>query len=67
MKALWSIALLGIVFGPAEMDEGKLRLIHITLPPGYDAAALPLARERLAKAGFHLAELLNAIEWPAGG
>ena len=53
----------GITFGPAEMEEGKLRLIPIKLPAGYDAAALPLARERLAKAGFHLAELLNAIDW----
>ena len=54
----------GLLFGTAETEEGKLRLIHITLPEGYAASALPLVRERLAKAGFHLAELLNAIAWP---
>jgi len=59
----------GIIFGPAEMADGKLRRIPITLPAGhdastYDASAIPVARERLAKGGFHLAELLNAINWP---
>ena len=55
----------GISFGPAEMEGGKLRRIHVTLPANYDVSAVPLARERLAKAAFHLAELLNAINWPA--
>jgi hypothetical protein len=55
----------GLSFGAAEMNQGKLRRIPITLPVGYEAAVLPLAHERLAKAGFHLAELLNAIDWPA--
>jgi hypothetical protein len=55
----------GLAFGPAVIDQGKLKRISITLPPGYEATALPLARERLAKAAFHLAELLNAIDWPA--
>ncbi len=55
----------GITFGPAEVEDGTLRRISITLPPHYDASAVPLARERLAQAGCHLAELLNAISWPA--
>ena len=55
----------GISFGPAEFNQGQLQRIPITLPPGYEAAALPVVRERLAKAAFHLAELLNAIDWPA--
>ena len=57
----------GIKFGKAELQDGKLRRIPITLPANYDAVAVPLARERLAKAGFHLAELLNSIDWPAQG
>jgi S1/P1 Nuclease len=56
----------GIVFGPAEIQDGKLEKIHITLPADYDATAVPLAREQLAKAGVHLADLLNAIHWAAG-
>ena len=54
-----------IKFGAAELANGHLRKIHITLPANYDDTAVPLARERLAEAGFHLAELLNAIDWPA--
>jgi hypothetical protein len=54
----------GIKFGSAEMEDGKLRRINTTLPVDYDATAVPLALERLAKAGFHLAELLNKIDWP---
>jgi len=62
----------GIAFGAAEMAKPDgtnpaapaLRIIHIALPANYDASSIPLARERLAKAGFHLAELLNAIDWP---
>lgn len=57
----------GISFGSAEIEGGRLRRIHVTLPVNYDASAVPLAQERLAKAAFHLAELLNAIDWPAGG
>ena len=57
----------GVVFGAAEVENGRLRRIPITLPADYDAYAIPLARERLAKAAFHLAELLDAIDWPAQG
>jgi hypothetical protein len=31
------------------------------LPSGYEAAALPFVNEQLEKAGFRLAEMLNAI------
>lgn len=55
----------GIAFGAAEMKDGRLERIHIKLPPDYDATAVPLARKRLAQAGVHLAELLNAIHWAA--
>jgi hypothetical protein len=54
----------GIVFGTATTTErGGIGKISVTLPKDYDQAAVPLARERLAKAGFHLAELLNALRW----
>jgi hypothetical protein len=54
----------GIRFNAADIEDGKLRSIRILLPAGYDATAMPIAAERLAKAGYHLAELLNAIHWP---
>jgi hypothetical protein len=55
----------GITFGAAQLQDGKLRKIPIALPAGYDEAVLPVVRERLAQAGCHLAQLLNAIAWPA--
>jgi hypothetical protein len=54
----------GITFGAETPDEnGGIRKILITLPSNYDHLSVPLARERLAKAGYHLAEILNAIHW----
>jgi hypothetical protein len=54
----------GIEFGAETPDpKGGIRRIQITLPAQYDATAVPLAEERLAKAGYHLAEILNAIHW----
>jgi hypothetical protein len=54
----------GITFGAEKPDSsGGIKSIQITLSAGYDAACVPVARERLAKAGFHLAEILNAIQW----
>jgi hypothetical protein len=54
----------GITFGAEKPDpKGGIKSIQITLPDGYDATCIPLARERLAKAGYHLAEILNAIQW----
>ena len=43
--------------------KGGIKSIKITLPPGYDDACTPVAERRLAQAGYHLAELLNAIHW----
>ncbi len=54
----------GIVFGADVPDpKGGIKSIKITLPPGYDDTCIPLAEKRLAQAGYHLAELLNAIHW----
>lgn len=53
----------GIAFGRADMEDGRLLRIHIRLPADYDEVEIPVAQERLAKAAFHLAELLNAIHW----
>lgn len=54
----------GITFGSFIPDpKGGIKSIKTTLPPHYDEVSVPLATERLAKAGYHLAELLNAIHW----
>ena len=54
----------GIKFGAATADpKGGIKRINITLPANYDEVCTPLAAERLAKAGYHLAEILNAIQW----
>lgn len=53
----------GIIFGPADVQGNDLKHIKIKLPQGYEATALPVVKDQLAKAGFHLAELLNSIHW----
>jgi len=54
----------GIAFGSEEPGKkGDIKSIRITLPADYDAVCTPLAAERLAKAGYHLAEILNTIRW----
>jgi hypothetical protein len=54
----------GITFGAETPDSrGGIKSIKITLPANYDTVCIPLAQERLAKAGYHLAEILNAIQW----
>ncbi len=54
----------GISYGALTPDpKGGIKRIAITLPAHYDDICVPLAGERLAKAGFHLAELLNTIRW----
>jgi hypothetical protein len=54
----------GITFGAETPDtKGGIKSIQITLPTNYDEVCVPLAKERLAKAGYHLAEILNAIQW----
>jgi hypothetical protein len=54
----------GITFGAETPDaKGGIKSIKITLPANYDEVCTPLAAERLAKGGYHLAEILNAIQW----
>jgi len=54
----------GITFGAETPDpRGGIKSIKITLPANYDAVCVPIAEERLAKAAYHLAEILNAIQW----
>ncbi len=54
----------GIGFGALIPDlKGGIKSINITFPSHYDEVCVPLATERLAKAGYHLAEILNAIHW----
>ncbi|HXQ80721.1 MAG TPA: S1/P1 nuclease [Opitutaceae bacterium] len=54
----------GISFGAETPDpKGGIKSIKITFPPHYDERCMPLAQKRLAQAGYHLAELLNAIHW----
>jgi hypothetical protein len=58
------IAYNGLIIGPATLNEkGKIKKIAITLPPHYDEVCMPVAEERLAMAGYHLAAILNAIQW----
>ena len=59
-----NIAFAGVVFGAETPDNrGGIKSIRITLPANYDATCVPLAEERLSKAAYHLAEILNAIHW----
>jgi hypothetical protein len=47
----------------ATIDGQRLR-ITVRLPSGYIDANRSLAATQLAKAGLHLAQLLNSIAWP---
>ena len=54
----------GIVFQEAETGKGgKLKAIHVRLPEGYEREQLNRAADQLAKAGLHLAVVLNHIRW----
>lgn len=53
----------GIQFMSAAINDQRLR-INVQLPSGYIEAKKPVAAQQLAKAGQHLAALLNAIQWP---
>lgn len=54
----------GIVFGAVTRDpKGGIAIIRITLPAHYDEVCVPIAEERLAQSGYHLAEILNALHW----
>ena len=43
--------------------KGIPKEITIILAPNYDSKHTPIATDQLAKAAFHLAELLNQINW----
>jgi hypothetical protein len=54
----------GLVFGAVTPDpKGGFSKIQITLTPHYDETCTPIAKRRLAQAGYHLTEILNAIQW----
>ena len=54
----------GIVFQEAEVGKGgKLKAIHIRLPADYERQQINRAADQLAKAGLHLAVVLNAVGW----
>jgi hypothetical protein len=52
-----------IEFGSATIDGQRLR-ITVQLSNGYIDENRSLAAAQLAKAGLHLAQLLNALAWP---
>jgi hypothetical protein len=51
-----------IMLGSASIDAQRLR-VAIELPNNYTDSNQPIAAEQLAKAGLHLSQLLNAIQW----
>lgn len=51
-----------IEFATASVDSHRLR-ITVQLPSSYIDTNRGIAAEQLLKAGLHLAQLLNAIEW----
>jgi hypothetical protein len=53
-----------IEFHAATINGQRLR-ITVQLPTGYIDANRSLAASQLAKAGLHLAQLLNSLAWPA--
>ena len=54
----------GIVFQEAEVGKtGKLKSIHVRLPADYEREQVNRAADQLAKAGLHLAMVLNNIRW----
>ena len=54
----------GIVFTGVKQSANKsLEAIEAELPKDYEAKQKPRAQAQLAKAAFHLAELLNTVDW----
>jgi hypothetical protein len=54
----------GVVFQQAETGKGvKLKFIHVRLEDAYERDQIGRAADQLAKAGLHLAVLLNAVRW----
>ncbi|HQV10612.1 MAG TPA: S1/P1 nuclease [Nitrospira sp.] len=56
-----------LIFGAGQFDgdQNGLRKITITLPPGYEQDEAKLVKQQLAKAGYRLAAILNALQFPA--
>jgi hypothetical protein len=59
-EAYKNIEFLGAQFDPT----GALTNINIKLPANYQLDQLARAKAQLAKSAFHLAELLNRLDWP---
>jgi hypothetical protein len=54
----------GIRFQAASFNgQGVPTNIVIRLPPGYESKQLMRAQTQLAKSAFHLAEILNKLDW----
>jgi hypothetical protein len=56
-----------LVFGAGQFDGDHpgLQKIMITLPPGYEQDEAKLVEQQIAKAGYRLAAILNAMHFPA--
>lgn len=56
-----------LIFGAAEFGgtHDGLQKITITLSPGYEQDEAKRVEQQLAKAGYRLAAILNALRWPA--
>lgn len=57
----------GLIFGTGQFDGDHhgLRRITVTLPPGYEQDQAKLVEQQLAKAGYRLAAILNALQFSA--
>lgn len=55
-----------LILGAGQFDQGHngLQKITIALPPGYEQQAAQLVEQQLAKAGYRLAAILNAMQFP---
>ena len=59
-----ALAYRGIDFGTADLaDDGRLLRIEISLPAGYQEINKARAALQLARAGVHLAQLLDSLNW----
>jgi hypothetical protein len=58
-----------LAFGVGQFGgaHDELQKITITLAPGYQEDEATRVEQQLAKAGYRLAAILNAIRWPRTG
>ena len=56
----------GLILGTGQFggDQNALQKIVITLPPGYEQDEAQRVAQQLAKAGYRLAAILNAMQFP---